>query len=143
MPRLGKTYPIKPLAMLFKRWLLCATVVFASYNPSGNSYFHWVRDAGEVSPLLAFTGVLLLIAALAIMRMAFLSLGYFGVTAALTCIVMMLALGAGLDLFELADVEITTYMLLFWATLVLAVGVSWSLYQGRISGERDILRTPP
>lgn len=143
MPRLSTTSPIKPLSLLSKRWLLCATVVFASYNPSGKSYYHWARDAGEVSPLLVFTGVLLLSIALAIIRMAFLALGYFGVAAALTCIVMILAMGAGLDLFKLADVEITTYMLLFWATIVLAVGISWPLFQGRISGERDILRTPP
>ncbi|WP_207461227.1 DUF6524 family protein [Azospirillum sp. SYSU D00513] len=142
-PRLGVRPPLRPLSLLFKRWLLSASLVFGTYNPSGFSYLHWVWDSPELTSEHFFVGILLVSVVMAIARMAFLSLGYFGITAALAGIVMSYALGAGLDLFALADVEFTTYTLLFWITGVLAVGTSWSFFQERISGERDILRQPP
>lgn len=130
-------------AAFLKRWLLTVVVVFGTYNPSGVSYFHWVIESDEVTSLHVFVGILLLCSAAAIGRMAFLSLGYFGLTATLLTLIFGVVLGAGLGLFELMDVEITTYTILFWTTLTLGVGVSWPFVQKHISGERDILRTPP
>ena len=45
------------------RWVLAMFLVFATYNASGYSYYHWVTGAGaENWPLKSFIGVTLLTA---------------------------------------------------------------------------------
>ena len=36
-------------------------LVFSTYNPTGYSFFHWVRHLSEFTPWMALTGILLLI----------------------------------------------------------------------------------
>ncbi len=134
---------IRALMTFLTRWLLAAILVFGAYNPSGYSCYHWIRQADAITSLHVFAAVLLVCGIVTLSRIAFLSLGYFGMTATVIATIMALTVGAGLRLFELADVRITAYTLLFWATLVLSVGTWWPFVQRRISGERDVLRSPP
>ncbi len=143
MPRLDTNPPLKLFRLFFLRWLLAAFLVFGTYNPSGTSYYHWVAAAPELSPTQITAGILLLALIVAVLRMAFMSTGYIG-TAALTLTVLMgIVFAAGLGLFEFEDVYFTTYAIELILSVVVGVGLSWSFIQKRLSGERDVLRTPP
>ena len=43
------------------RFLVAAVLIFATYNPEGLSYFHWMKEGGPMTPLKAFAGVVLAI----------------------------------------------------------------------------------
>jgi hypothetical protein len=118
-------------------------LVFGAYNPSGNSYYHWISSTESLTTTQICVGILLLTGLVTIARMAFLSIGYFGVAAISLMVLMGITFGVGLGFFGFQDVEITTYLVLFWIALVLGVGTSWSFVQKRLSGERDVLRSPP
>lgn len=143
MARLDINPPVDFPRLFARRGCLAATLVFGTYNPSGYSYYHWVTQGEQLSTLQFFVGVLLFSGLVALGRMAFLSIGYFGITALLLLVIMSLLAGVGLGFFAFDDVHITVYFTLFWISMVLGVGTSWSFVQKRISGERDVLRTPP
>jgi hypothetical protein len=143
MPRLDTNPPLKLFRLLFLRWLLAAFLVFGTYNPSGTSYYHWVAGVPELSPTQITTGILLLALVVAVLRMAFMSTGYFGTAALALTVLMGILFAAGLGLFEFEDVSFTTYTIEAILSIVVGVGVSWSFIQKRLSGERDVLRTPP
>jgi hypothetical protein len=143
MPRLYTNPPLKLFRLFFLRWLLAAFLVFGTYNPSGTSYYHWVADTPELSPTQITAGILLLGLIVAVLRMAFMSTGYFGTTALALTVLMGIVFAAGLGLFEVEDVFFTTYTIELIVSIVVGVGLSWSFIQKRLSGERDVLRTPP
>jgi hypothetical protein len=143
MPRLDTNPPLKLVRLFVLRWLLAAFLVFGTYNPSGTSYYHWVTGSPELSPTQITAGILLLALIVAILRMAFMSIGYFGTTALALTVLMGILFAAGLGLFEFEDVSFTTYTIEAILSIVVGTGVSWSFIQKRLSGERDVLRTPP
>lgn len=126
-----------PLSFLV-RWVLAMFVVFASYNATGYSYYHWVTVSSTYDwPLKTFTGLALLtsygILAIAIWR----SMGPVGVataTAALTAMVWTLVDYGFLNLNNTNAVSTIVGSLI--ATL-LALGVSWSHIRTRLSGQVD------
>ena len=51
------------------RFIFATIIVFATYNPEGASYYHWISDAlPQFSVLKAFIGVILLIAWMILIR---------------------------------------------------------------------------
>lgn len=143
MPRLDTNPPIHVVPMVAKRTLLCAFVVLAAYNPSGNSYVHWVLSSEHISPLQICIGIALLTALVILTRMAYLSIKYFGIVAFSLLIMMSITFCVGLGLFAFQDVEITAYMVQFWTIMILGFGNTWAFVWKRISGERDVVRSPP
>ena len=143
MARLDANPPLQIFRLFSQRCLLCALVVFSAYNPSGTSYYHWATATPGLTSTQIAVGILVLTGIVTILRMAFLSTGYLGIAALTLTILMSIVLGAGLDLFELEDMTFSTYAIEIVISLVLGMGLSWSFIQRRLSGERDILRTPP
>lgn len=143
MPRLDTNPPIQFGTLIANRFLLSALLVFGAYNPSGYSYHHWITRSDHLTTPQIFVGILLFIGVVVMARMAFLSIGYFGVAAISVMVLMGITFGVGLGFFGFEDVRITQYLVLFWIALVLGLGTSWSFVQKRISGERDVLRNPP
>ena len=143
MAHLAINLPIKPVSLIAKRWLLATTVVFATYNPSGHSYWHWATATGGSTSLKVLAGIALLTLLVAIVRMAFSSIGYVGIAFVLSLIMASMLFRAGLGWLVFEDVRITQVTILLWTSTVLGFGLSWSFLQRRISGEREILRNPP
>jgi hypothetical protein len=123
------------------RWALALALVIATYNPSGKSYFHWVKAAfsGEgLEPLHYFIGVLL-IAGWAIFLIATEhSLGALG------SIIGAAVLGTGIwllvDLGVLHPNSMTAiaWLVLFGVGTLLAIGMSWSHIWRRLSGQLEV-----
>jgi len=143
MARLDINPPVDFPRLFLRRGLFASTLVFGTYNPSGYSYYHWMAESDGLATAKISVGIMLFTGLVALARMAFLSIGYFGIAGLSLMVLMSLAAGVGLGFFGFGDVHITTYFILFWIALVLGVGTSWSFLQKRISGERDVLRAPP
>lgn len=121
------------------RLLFAVILVFASYNPSGWSYYHWVMMVFPgIDPYIALAGILLSIGWVIYLRATLRSLGIIGlglVAAVCGCLLWMLY-DWGVLTAERSSA--LTWIILVLQSLVLAIGMSWSHIRRRMSGQVDI-----
>jgi len=121
------------------RFLVAAVLVFATYNPEGWSYFHWVRQGfSEMLPLKAFAGVVLIVGWTVYLRATLRSLGPFGLLLAFAFFGTLLWIVVDMKLVPADSVRAISYLVEVVLCGVLAVGVSWSHVRRRISGQADV-----
>jgi len=123
---------------LVLRWLAAGFVVFAVYNPSGHSYFHWLIDVGDDRwSLKALAGVSLVIALLTFVYATLRAIGRTGVLAAVTF--FSVVIWAMVDNGLLASLGVWAWVtiMLAVASSILAIGMSWSHIRARLSGQTD------
>lgn len=116
------------------RVLFSLFVVFAVYNPTGRSYWHWVWDGqGHFWPKLT-VGLMLLLVHAAIVATLFGALGRKGV--ALVTIVVLSGWVTVARLTDLSSlsVEGLAILPLGVVSLVYASGLCWSLLHHRLAG---------
>jgi len=114
-------------------------LVFATYNPEGYSYYHWVKDnLSNFNALLAVAGVALLIGWAIFVRATFRSLGPIGVSLAVALFASLVWLLVERDLISPDSPRIFSYIVLTMVSLVLGVGISWSFVRRRLTGQLDV-----
>ena len=126
------------LDSFFIRFFFALIVVFATYNPEGVSYYHWISEAlPEFSVLKAFIGVILLIGWIMLIRATLGSLGFFGIV--LAAAFFGLAIWLIIDVFGLStdNLRVISYVIEIMLASVLSIGVSWSHVRRRLSGQLD------
>lgn len=124
------------------RFLLALVLVFATYNPSGYSYFHWgIKNIADFSILKLLVGIVLLIGWTMFIRATLVSLGPFGITLAAAFFGTLLWLVADWGLIPANTVEAVTYLILIAAGAVMATGMTWSHIRRRLSGQLDVDET--
>ena len=120
------------------RFVFAIIVVFVTYNPEGVSYFNWVYDElPEFSVLKAFTGVVILIAWIILIRATLGSLGTIGIL--LAAAFFGLAIWLVIDVLGLStdNFRVIAYIIEIMLASVLSIGVSWSHIRRRITGQID------
>lgn len=121
------------------RFVFALILVLASYNPTGYSYYDWVRQTlPEVNPYIALAGLLLLVGWVIYLRAAMRSLGLLGmllVVALCGCILWILSDWGWLDL---NDGTLISWLLALVQALVLTIGMCWSHIRRRLSGQVDV-----
>ena len=128
---------ISPAGVLV-RFLAAAVLVFASYNPEGYSFFHWVRDNYvDDLPLKIFAGIILLIGWTIFIRATLRSLGPFGLFLAIGFFGSLLWLVVYYGLIPATSARAITYIGLVLLCGVLTTGLSWSHIRRRITGQLD------
>jgi len=121
------------------RFLFSAILVFATYNPEGYSYYHWVRDVfPSVSLEQAFVGVVLLIGYVIYLRATLRSLGLIGVGLALAFFGLLVAMLFKWEWISLDQSSVLSYVIQVLIAIILAVGMSWSHIRRRLSGQADM-----
>ena len=120
------------------RFIFAIVVVFATYNPEGHSYFHWIyEDLPAFSVLKAFIGVVLLICWIILIRATLGSLGAIGII--LAAAFFGLAIWLIIDVFGLStdSFRVIAYIISIMLASVLSIGISWSHVRRRMSGQVD------
>lgn len=120
------------------RFIFAIIVVFATYNPEGASYYHWVYDSlPQFSVLKAFIGVILLIGWVVLIRATIGSLGAIGVI--LSAAFFGLAIWLIIDVLGLSmdNSRVISYIVEIMLASVLSIGVSWSHVRRRVTGQLD------
>lgn len=126
----------------FIRLIFALILVYATYNPSGYSYYHWFKGALSesgtlLSPPFAMATVVLLIGWTVYLRATFRSLGGLGLTLALAFFAIIIWWLVDLGLIGINSFNVFSYIVLFLIAAVLAVGMSWSHIRRRLSGQLD------
>ena len=123
------------------RVLFSLALVFLTFNPSGNSYFHWVAESfPSIQPAKAIAGILLVGAWLFFVRSTFNAMGPVGVG-------LLVGLFASIVWWMISQgwLSIDNPAKMAWVVLtilgvVLGFGMSWSLIRQRISGQTSVDR---
>jgi len=125
------------LGRFFLRWLASCFVVFATYNPTGYSYYHWVSSNSDSQlSLKVVAGLMLGVSYLVAARISRSTLGNSGFVTALVA-----ALLFSFGLITLVSpgtrfAEAVRYLHLVSLATAIALGVSWSHIKHRVTGQR-------
>jgi hypothetical protein len=125
-----------------------ALLVFATYNPEGFSYFHWVIQprAGETglgaylhgfTPLKAFAGLALLAAWIVFLQATRRSLGAGGALLVLGLFACTIWAMIYYGVLSPTSSKAIAHLILIAVTLVLAIGLSWSNVSRKLTGQID------
>jgi hypothetical protein len=128
--------PFTALGLLL-RWLAALFGVFATYNPSGYSYYHWLQRTPAPTALQVLAGVALLIFYVVYLRATLRSLGPIGISLASALFGAVAWLLAQWRVVDLAAADQWWVVSLAISASVLGVGMSWSAIRYRISGQYD------
>lgn len=115
------------------RLLFCLFIVFATYNPSGRSYWHWAWEGEAGFWTRLAVGLVLLLTHLALFFTLRGVLGWKGLAlVTVTFVALMLAAGE-IGLAQLSGSWSGTAPLVL-VSLLYTFGLSWSLVHHRASG---------
>jgi len=123
------------------RVLFSLALVFLTFNPSGHSYYHWVKESvPHVQPLIAICGILLTGAWLFFVRSTLSSMGAAGVVLLMALFGAIVWWTVSNGWLSLADRATTAWIVLTMLGLVLGIGMSWAHIRQRISGQASVDR---
>lgn len=121
------------------RLLFALVLVFLTFNPSGYSYYHWVKGAlPHITPYIALAGLALLIGWVIYARATIRSLGFIGIgliVAVCSCFIWMFYYWGWMTK---DSSNALAWMCLVIQSVIFAVGMSWSHIRRRLSGQVDM-----
>lgn len=128
------------------RLLFALVLVYATYNPQGYSYYHWIRasldhpEAGLLgSHALKFLAGVVLTAGWVVYANATRnSLGLFGVSLVVALAGGVIWLFDEMNLFKPDNTQTIVFLTELVVAVVLALGMSWSHISRRLTGQVDI-----
>ncbi|MCW8908007.1 MAG: DUF6524 family protein [Sedimenticola sp.] len=121
------------------RWVLALVLVFATYNPSGYSWYHWLQGAeNKLNPMIALAAVALIIGWVIYLRATTRSLGVVGTVLAVAFFGTLVWALVYYNLISLDNTTLLTYIVLVILSAVMGIGLSWSHIRRRLSGQLDV-----
>ena len=120
------------------RFGFALVVIFATYNPEGVSYYHWLREGGGSTPLKAFLGVVLLIAWIVLVKTARSTLGTLGLVLAAAFFGTLLWVVLSFAHVVAHGSRAITYVVELALAAVLSVGLGWARTRQKVTGQVDV-----
>ncbi len=121
------------------RWLFAAVLVFGTFNPTGYSWFGWVTaDTTEFGPVPALATLALVIAWIVFVNATLNAMGIVGVVLSGALFACLAWLFIDLGWISLDEGSTQTWVILTVLSLVLAVGMSWSIIRRSMSGQYTV-----
>ncbi len=121
------------------RWLGAFVLLSVTYNPTEWNYIAWVQATWPAQmPLAVFLGLLLAVAYMVYVLATLRSIGAFGV------MVVAAIFGAGLwvltdwGVVTLTDPSLNLWLGILVGSLILGIGLSWSILRQRLSGQASV-----
>ena len=123
------------------RFIAALALVLLTYNPSGQSAYHWISSAiaeSAFGPLHLLLVAALLIGWVIYWIATWRALGTLGVALAGLVLGAIIWLLIDIGLLKLDSVSAITWVFLVGLSIVLAVGVSWSHVWRRLTGQINV-----
>lgn len=124
---------------ILTRWLFALIILAATYNPTEYNYVRWVVDYGNQNLSVAVLfGLLLAVGYIIYLRATLRSIGAFGMMLVLAVVTALLWVLYDLGMLNLDNRNLNTWLGLLALSVVLGIGLSWSLVRRRLSGQADV-----
>jgi hypothetical protein len=121
------------------RWVFALALLVFTYNPSFWNYSTWVTANYTTQLPLAVLGALVLIAGyLVYLRATLNSIGIVGMVLILALVGAILWVLFSLGWLTFGNYTFNTWVFIIALSLVLAVGMYWSVIWRRMSGQVDV-----
>lgn len=124
------------------RWVFAFLLVVLTYNPTNLNYARWVSvNWDSQMPLALLLGLLLFVGYIIYFSATLRSIGVFGMILVLAVVGALLWLLNDMGLLELTNPSALTWLGILALSVVLAIGMTWSIIWRRISGQLDVDET--
>jgi len=121
------------------RWIFAFVLLAATYNPTEWNYVRWSMVNYETRlSLTALFGLILLVGYIIYLRATLRSIGVFGMILILAVVGTVLWVLFDQGVVSFADPTINTWIGIVALSVVLAIGLSWSIVRRRLSGQADV-----
>ena len=121
------------------RWMFAFVLLAAPYNPTPYNYVGWgLQPGGQNLSIAVLLGLILLVGYIIYLRATLRSIGAFGMLLVLALVGAILWVLYDLGLLSLDNRNLNTWIGLFALSLVLGVGLSWSIIRRKLSGQADV-----
>lgn len=121
------------------RLAMAVVLVFATYNPTGYAFAQWLaRSITQPPPLLAVCGLALLVGWIIFLRATLRAMGLGGVLLVVAFLGALIWLFSSWGWLDPHNSHAMAWVGLSGASLVLAIGVSWSHLRRRLTGQADV-----
>ncbi|MEQ6247426.1 DUF6524 family protein [Sulfitobacter sp. HNIBRBA3233] len=121
------------------RWLGAFLLLAATFNPTEYNYVQWVRSYGHMNLSIAvLIGLILLVGYIIYLRASLRSIGILGMMLVAALVAALIWVAADLGLINLDNPSFNLWLGLVVLSLVLAIGLSWSIVRRTLSGQADV-----
>jgi hypothetical protein len=121
------------------RWVLAFILLAATYNPTQWNFMRWgMANYTQMLSVTVLVGLVLLIGYIIYLRATLRSIGLFGMLLVLAVAGTVVWVVSDQGLVNLTDAAINTWLGIAILSLVLAIGLSWSIVRRTVSGQSDV-----
>ena len=121
------------------RWAFAFILLVATYNPTDWNLVRWgMANYAVQIPLTILATLVLLVGYIIYVRATLRSIGVFGMVLILAVAGTLIWVLFDLGWIDLADPTVNTWLSLVVLSLVLAIGLSWSIVRRKLSGQADV-----
>lgn len=120
-------------------WLFAFVLLAATYNPTQWNYVQWTMTNYEDRLSIAvLAGLILLIGYIIYLRATLRSIGLFGMLLVLAVAGTLIWVLFDQGLINLSNPTVNTWIGIAVLSVVLAIGLSWSIVRRTLSGQSDM-----
>ena len=124
------------------RWVFAFLLVALTYNPTDWNYVRWAATHFSTQmPLTLLLGLLLFVGYIIYLSATLRSIGAFGVILIVAVVGALLWVLYDQGLLSLSNRGLNIWLGILAISVVLAVGMTWSIIWRRISGQIDVDET--
>lgn len=124
---------------IFLRWLGAFVLLAATYNPTQWNFIRWAESNwSSQMPLALLLGLLLGVGYLVYVGATLRSIGAFGIVLVAAIVGALVWVLIDYGVLTLQNPQLNLWLGLFALSVVLGIGLSWSIIRQRLSGQATV-----
>jgi hypothetical protein len=121
------------------RWIFAFVLLAATYNPTDWNYVRWsMANADTNLSVTVLLGLILFVGYIIYLRATLRSIGIFGMILILAVVGTLLWVLFDQGVISLDNPTVNTWIAIVALSIVLAVGLSWSIVRRKLTGQADM-----
>ena len=121
------------------RWIFAFVLLAVTYNPTDINYVRWALGSFDSQlPLIVLGGLILFVAYIVYLSATLRSIGVFGMILILAIVAAVIWVLWDRGFINLENPTFNTWIAIVALSLVLAVGLHWSILWRRLSGQLEV-----
>ncbi|MEO1152759.1 MAG: DUF6524 family protein [Pseudomonadota bacterium] len=121
------------------RWLIAFMLLAVTFNPTELNYVRWATlNFNDQMPLVVLAGLVLFAGYVIYLRATFRSIGVFGMLLVAAIFGALIWVLIDYEVLTLDNPTVTVWLALLALSLVLGIGLSWSIVRRRLTGQTDV-----